>query len=88
MSRDARLVLVLVVLGLGGLALVLFVIAGQLRMGRTGVTGIPWEKRVARVSIIGDIYDPHGVVDELRQWGSQKDWKKISEPEILFAPVD
>ncbi len=25
---------------------------------------------------------------ELKEWGSQKDWKRVGEPTILFAPVD
>jgi len=28
------------------------------------------------------------ITDELKKWGSQKDWKKVGEPEILFAPVE
>ncbi len=28
------------------------------------------------------------ITDELKQWGSQKQWKKVGEPKILFAPVE
>ncbi|OGJ83347.1 methionine--tRNA ligase [Candidatus Peribacteria bacterium RIFOXYC2_FULL_58_10] len=28
------------------------------------------------------------ITKEMKQWGSQKDWKKVGEPEILFKPLD
>lgn len=28
------------------------------------------------------------VIGDKKEWGSQKDWKRIGEPEILFAPID
>jgi len=28
------------------------------------------------------------ITDEIKKWGSQADWKKVGEPEILFAPVE
>lgn len=28
------------------------------------------------------------ITDEMRQWGSQKDWKSVGSPEILFAPLE
>ena len=28
------------------------------------------------------------ITDDLKAWGGAKDWKKVGEPEILFAPVE
>jgi len=28
------------------------------------------------------------ITDEMKKWGSQKEWKKVGEPEILFDPLD
>ena len=28
------------------------------------------------------------ITKEMKEWGSQKDWKVVGEPEILFAPVE
>ena len=28
------------------------------------------------------------ITDEIKKWGSQTDWKKVGEPEILFLPVE
>ena len=28
------------------------------------------------------------ITDEMKQWGSQKAWKTVGEPEILFPPVE
>jgi len=28
------------------------------------------------------------ITDKMKQWGSQKEWKTVGEPEILFAPLE
>ncbi len=28
------------------------------------------------------------ITDEMKQWGSQKNWKTVGEPEILFPPIE
>lgn len=42
--------------------------------------GVPYAEKMLEKNFV--------ITDELKQWGSQKDWKAISKPEILFAPVE
>ncbi|MBI3619378.1 methionine--tRNA ligase [Candidatus Peregrinibacteria bacterium] len=28
------------------------------------------------------------ITDAMKEWGSQKEWKRVGEPEILFAPIE
>jgi len=28
------------------------------------------------------------ITEEMKQWGSQKDWKSVGEPEILFPKIE
>ena len=70
MNRDARVVGAILAASLFGLVVLLVVMAGGGAGSGTrgGSRSLPWEKRVARVDLVGDIYDPEPVVEEIRRW--------------------
>jgi methionyl-tRNA synthetase len=42
--------------------------------------GVPYAEQMQEKAFV--------ITDELKQWGSAKDWKVVGEPSILFAPVE
>ena len=41
--------------------------------------GVPYAEEILRKDF---------VIGDKKEWGSQKDWKSIGKPEILFAPIE
>src|SRR5262245_16306880 len=69
MTRDGRIVVLIVFAALLGSLVLLFVFAQALVPGGTvGASMFPWERGVARVDITGDIIDAEPVVEEIRGW--------------------
>lgn len=69
MTRDGRVALAVI---LGGCALFFVTltawVSGLFDGALSGSGGAPWEKRIARVDVYGEIFDSEPVVEEIRRW--------------------
>ena len=77
---EKRMILTAFAEGLRHVALMLLPFAPDTAYRISKQLNVPYaEKMLAREFVI---------TKEMKQWGSQKDWKKVGEPEILFKPLD
>lgn len=61
-------------------ALMLLPIVPETAQKMSAQLGVPYANKMLEKDFV--------ISDEMKHWGSQKDWKQIGEPEILFAPVE
>jgi protease-4 len=72
MTRDARFVLVILFAAFSGLLITILLTVSRIGGTYQGTVFAPWEDRIARVDIVGDITDAEPVVEELHHWAADR----------------